>query len=236
MQTKENTTYGGVEELLLLESMKNYNQAIVKDSLKNISGSDKILDFGAGIGTLSNIFRSEFKKDPICIEIDNLNISYLKKRNLKYQKSLKDLSYKFDLIFSSNVLEHIQDDFKILLELREYLNDNGNIYLYLPAKMILGTKLDQIVGHYRRYEINSLKNLCKKTGYKIKQIHYADCAGFFTTLIWKILNKFIKKSLPSKSALIFYDRFIFPVSRFLDQLGFKYIIGKNIILIAQKDN
>ena len=34
MQTKENTTYGGVEELLLLESMKNYNQAIVKDSLK----------------------------------------------------------------------------------------------------------------------------------------------------------------------------------------------------------
>ena len=100
--------------------------------------------------------------------------------------------------------------------------------------MILWTELDTLVGHYRRYEISNLKNLCKKNGFKILKIYYSDCLGFFITLIWKFLNLFQNKTFPQKSTLIFYDKYIFPVSRFLDNIGIRYLIGKNIVLIAEK--
>ena len=33
-----------------------------------------------------------------------------------------------------------------------------------------------------------------------------------------------------------YDRFIYPVSRFFDFIGFRYLFGKNIMLVASNDN
>ena len=122
-----------------------------------------------------------------------------------------------------------------MASLRNKLNDDGILFLYLPANMILWTKLDEIVGHYRRYEISKLKILIKKAGFKLMTIHYADFLGFFITLLWKFLNNINNKSLPSKFILSFFDRFIFPLSRTLDNLGLRYLIGKNIILVAKKD-
>ena len=235
MQTQSNTFYNGTDELLNLEFMENYNTAIVDDSVKVNKKVKLVVDFGAGIGTLSNIFRYKYKINTTCIEIDKKNIKFLKKRSFNYFEDISYLSNKADLIFSSNVLEHIKNDLQILISFRNKLKENGYIYLFLPAKKILWTKLDEVVGHYRRYEISDVKRLCKKSGYKIHKLHYADSIGFLTTLIWKFLNYFNKKSFPSKSSLIFYDRYIFPLSRILDKFGFKYLIGKNIVLLASKN-
>ena len=114
------------------------------------------------------------------------------------------------------------------------LKDTGTLFLFVPAKMILWTKLDEIVGHYRRYEISKLKSLALQTGFEIERIHYADFCGFFITLLWKLLNKNNDKSPISKFSVIFYDNFIFPFSRILDKIGCKYLIGKNIVLVAKK--
>ena len=235
MKNKNKLTYTGLQELLILEALKNYNNSIVYDALNYLPNAKTIIDFGAGIGTLSLILRNKYKKEPICIEIDQTNIEYLYKRNFAVFQNIEDLSQTVDLIISSNVLEHIEDDYKILTSLRDKLNDDGILFLYLPAKMILWTKLDEIVGHYRRYEISKLKILIKKAGFKLITIHYADFLGFFITLLWKFLNNINNKSLPSKFILSFFDRFIFPLSRTLDKLGLRHLIGKNIILIAKKD-
>ncbi len=234
MQNKEKLVYTGLEELLILESLKNYNNSIVYDALKYSSNSFKIVDFGAGIGTLSLIFRNKYKKEPLCIEIDNLNKEYLENRNFKFYENIDNLSNTADLIFSSNVLEHIEDDLQIMKSFNKSLKDTGKLFLFVPAKMILWTKLDEIVGHYRRYEISKLKSLALKTGFEIERIHYADFCGFFITLLWKLFNKNNNKSPLSKFSLSFYDNFIFPFSRVLDKLGGKYLIGKNIVLVAKK--
>lgn len=235
MKNKNTLTYTGLQELLILEALKNYNNSIVYDALNYLPNAKTIIDFGAGIGTLSLILRNKYKKEPICIEIDQTNIEYLYKRNFAVFQNIEDLSQTVDLIISSNVLEHIEDDYKILTSLRNKLNDDGILFLYLPANMILWTKLDEIVGHYRRYEISKLKILIKKAGFKLITIHYADFLGFFITLLWKFLNNINNKSLPSKFILSFFDRFIFPLSRTLDKLGLRHLIGKNIILVAKKD-
>ena len=84
MQDQNNNFYSGLrKELLDLEVMKNYNNAIVRKAFRKITKPGKqVLDFGAGIGTLSNIFRERYNLNPFCLEIDKKNISFLREGNL----------------------------------------------------------------------------------------------------------------------------------------------------------
>ena len=231
---KMETYYSGLEELLNTEVMANYNLFIVNLAMKNADQAKQVVDFGAGIGTLSLIFREYFSIEPLCVESDKKNKDYLLQREFKYFDSLQTISGSVDLIFSSNVLEHIEDDISVLKEMSNKLSINGKIYLYLPAKMILWTSLDEEVGHYRRYEINELKSKCQKVGLKIEKLHYADSLGFFASLAMKIFGYNKDGGIGSVSSLKFYDKWLFPISKFLDTIGLKYLFGKNVILIATR--
>jgi len=228
------TYYSGLEELLNTEVMTNYNLFIVNLAMNNLGHNKQVVDFGAGIGTLSLIFREYFSIEPLCIENDKKNRDYLLQRKFKHLNSLKAINGSVDLIFSSNVLEHIADDISVLKEMSNKLNANGKIYLYLPAKMMLWTSLDEELGHYRRYEINELKSKCQKVGLNIEKLHYADSVGFFASLAMKIFGYNKDGGIGSISSLKFYDKWLFPISKFLDTIGLKYLFGKNVVLIATK--
>ena len=180
MQTKENTNYSGLDELIYGEEMRNYNRHIVQMAIRHAGKIKKCVDFGAGIGTLSLIFREQFGIAPLCVEIDAENISWLKKRKLDFAQNLEDIPNDIDLIFSSNVLEHIEDDVAI------------------------------------------------------KKIHYADSVGFLASLSMKLFGYKPDSGIGSPGSLRFYDKYLFPISKFMDNLGFKYILGKNLVVIAQK--
>ena len=77
MQNKNNFIYTGLEELKSLEYMQNYNSSIVDDSIKYSREINSIIDFGAGIGTMSILFRKKININPLCIEIDENNIQEL---------------------------------------------------------------------------------------------------------------------------------------------------------------
>ncbi len=233
-QTKENTKYSGLQELINLEVIKNYNTSIVKNSMKYVKSPKNVVDFGAGIGTLSLLFRELFSINTNCIEIDHLNKEYLIKRNFHVFDSLTDLDSDADLIFSSNVLEHIENDLLVMKDLKNKLNVSGKLFLYLPAKMILWSKMDEQVGHYRRYEIKDLKKKCEIAGLKIEALHYADSIGFFASFAIKLFGYNKTSGIGSLSSLKFYDEWIFPFSKFLDSIGLKYLFGKNLILVASK--
>ena len=233
-QTKDNKNYSGLQELLNLEEIKNYNSSIVKISMNNVNNPKNVIDFGAGIGTLALIFREKFNISPVCIEIDEDNIDYLKKRKFEFFRNLKSAPTENDLIFSSNVLEHIKDDQNTLNLMKKKLKKNGILFLYLPAKMLLWSGMDEAVGHYRRYEFREIKMKCEKAGFDIKQIHYADSIGFFASLAIKFFGYNTNNGLGSKKSIKFYDKYIFPISKSLDKLGFKHFIGKNLLIIAKK--
>ena len=100
--------------------------------------------------------------------------------------------------------------------------------------MRLWSELDETVGHYRRYDKKSLIAKLKKTGFKVIKIFYADSLGYLATLFWKIKNLINKTKFASRKSLISFDKYIFPISRFSDNLGMKFILGKNLIAIAEK--
>ena len=235
MQDENNKEYSALKESLNVEVMKNYNNFIASIPMKNIENVNQVIDFGAGIGTISLIFRQKYKINPICIEIDKKNQKYLLERRLNFFDDLSLIKHKSDLIFSSNVLEHIKNDTDILRLIKDSLHIGGRLCLYLPAKKILWSNLDEIAGHYRRYEISEIKQKCEQVGLKVTNAYYADFLGFFASLLMKFLGYNKQNGIGSIKSIKFYDKWLFPISRFLDKIGFKYLIGKNLILEAKKD-
>lgn len=98
--------------------------------------------------------------------------------------------------------------------------------------MILWNDMDNSVGHYRRYEVKDLKKKCDIVGLSIESLHYSDSIGFFASFAIKLLGYNKVLGIGSLSSLKFYDKWIFPFSNFLDFIGFKYLLGKNLILVA----
>ena len=126
--------YEGNEVLNLQESsLPNYNKSIVLNFIKRVPKLNKseklrVLDFGAGIGTLSEIYRDLTTIEPECFEIDAKQKQIIELKGFKTIQDIDKVEAKFDLIFTSNVLEHIENDRDALLSLHKALRD-GNSYL-----------------------------------------------------------------------------------------------------------
>lgn len=235
MQGESNLKYSGLVELQNAENcLVNYNNDLVEKCVRQVEKPNSCIDFGAGIGTLSEILRIKFDISPICIEIDEENIKYLDDRNMQNFKDIDDVKGGVDLVFSSNVLEHIKDDVSVLQSIKNKLNSNGYLYLYLPANNLLWSELDVIVGHYRRYSRSEIKRKLRLVGFEIKSVHYSDSIGFFPLLILKLVGYDRDSVIMSPASLKLYDRFILPFSKFFDAIGLKLLFGKNIVAIAKK--
>jgi SAM-dependent methyltransferase len=243
-QSLGNTTYSGMEDLQFSEnSLVSYNRYIVSQFLKysgfpNVTASEKqmikTLDFGAGVGSLAVLW-SEIAGTPVdCFEIDPRQLAIIKRRGLSVVDKIGEISGTYDLVYSSNVLEHIENDVQALDELVSLIKPHGRIAIYVPAFSILFSELDRSVGHYRRYSQKELKAKVKASGCRIIRCRYVDSIGFFASLVIKVLGWKGIGNIGGQKSLIFYDRFVFPISQFLDFMSAGKILGKNLILIAEK--
>ena len=97
---------------------------------------------------LNNNFN--FKMHPICADMIQL----------PYQEN------KFDLIFALDVLEHIKNDKSAVKEIKRVIKPRGVVLITVPHRKKYYTKQDVIIGHYRRYEINELKQIFSEFGMK----------------------------------------------------------------------
>lgn len=242
VQNSQFNEYSGVQQLLDSEQgLVKYSTAIVNkfankmELIKRIKHQNgKILEFGAGTGFLAQIFKEKYGIKPKCVELDPNLISIVKEKNFECFQFLSQTNEKFDAIYTSNVLEHIEQDSSILSEFYEYLLPNGVVGIYVPANPILYSSMDQEIGHIRRYTRKELKTKIKNAGFEIEHIYFDDCIGFFASAAVKLLGYKKKLNLGSKKSLEFYDNFVYPLSRILDSLGFKYFLGKNLFAVAKK--
>jgi len=236
MQNAEqgNVDYAGRESLLRLEQdLKRYNTWIIETIFKTVPGaiqkSAAVLDFGAGIGTLSEIYYRRTGNRPHCVELDPVQRGILASRGFTAYEHIPTESQRYQIVFTSNVLEHIPDDLQVLKELRAVLEEDGRLLVYVPAFQILWTTMDDAVGHVRRYSRSQLVKQLEKAGYNVQYSGYRDSLGFLLAIAFKFLGR--SKGEPSSSALRFYDRFLLPISRVMD-VFFSGLLGKNLVAIA----
>jgi hypothetical protein len=200
----------------------------------NYKKDSTVIDFGAGIGTLAEIWRSEVGVSPICIEIDRHQIEILIEKGFETYSSIKELPSKISYIYTSNVLEHIEDDVKLLQAIQKKMSLGGRIAIYVPALPILFSDLDFRVGHFRRYKRKELTQKTESAGFRVEYCNFNDSLGVLASFVTCLFGYKNKVGLGSSNSLKIYDKFFYPISMRLDQIIFKKIIGKNLLLIAVK--
>jgi hypothetical protein len=242
IQNSESQTYTGTQELLDSEAgLIGYSTEIVRKFFSKmelqkriIEYRGNILEFGAGTGSLAEIFQSRFQIKPHCIELDPKLIGIISQKGFQCYQFLNQTSQKYEAIYTSNVLEHIENDIHVLKELFESLTPGGVIGIYVPAHPILYSMMDKEIGHIRRYTRSELKSKVEESGFIIQSLTYDEFIGFFASIVLKTFGYKNKAGLGSKRSLVIYDKLIYPLSKVLDLLGLRYLIGKNLLLIATK--
>ncbi len=241
MNTHQNKTeyqYVGTENLVLIEdALINYNKWIVGKFIRVFSGIKRsdasVLDFGAGLGTLCKIFYQKTGVKPDAVDADPSHRAILLGGGFRTYSALSELREDYDLIYTSNVLEHIENDHEILESLKFRLRKNGILLIYVPAFEMLWTSMDDMVGHVRRYRKNDLIQKLRIGGYDVQYAGYCDSVGFVLSLVFKMIGK--KGGEMPLRALRFYDTVLLPISKIMDTF-FSAWFGKNLYVIAKKSD
>ena len=166
--------YGIVSKLKMLRM-----RSILKPLL--ISGRQtKILDFGCGSGEF--MFSISSLVDTSIVGYDFNSPSEPPKSNMIFVESKEEIDAlgKFDLIFSFQVIEHLNNPHQFLKYLSEKLSPNGRLVLETPSSSgILFSKLIRInwggwhaPRHFVIFNKKSLIELCKNSGFSVEKFQY----------------------------------------------------------------
>ena len=198
----------------------------------------QILEVGCGIGGNSIRFHDIPYIKWIGLEPDFNLCKIAAKKCKEYEKinivggNVKDLSQQeyYDLILYIDVLEHIEDDKTELSEAFLRLKSGGRIFILSPAFQFLYSEFDMAIGHYRRYNNETLKMIAPIDS-KVEEIFYLDSVG----LMLNAANKFLlKSSHPNLIQIKFWDKIIIPLSKMIDKI-INYSIGKSIVMVIRKN-
>lgn len=225
------TAYSGTENLEVMAEARNYNRFLANIVSSGANISERILDFGTGLGTFAMQLQ-ERGFNVLCVEPDpKLGEQLRSKGLLVVDEIVKIQESSVDYVYTLNVLEHIKDDGEALREIFLCLKPGGRLLIYVPAFPVLYTSMDSRVGHHRRYLRRNLVALLEQGGFQIDDSRYVDSLGFFVTLLFKAFDNGTGKI--GRTSLKLYDRLVFPLSRFLDRL-FWPLFGKNILVRARR--
>lgn len=196
-----------------------------------------ILEVGAGIGETTKCLYDSKVTSWTWLEPDKTMFKTLLKKKVDFSHpihncingTINDIkNHSFDTILYIDVLEHIKDDSLELDRARRLLRPNGKIVVLSPAHNFLYSDFDCNIGHFRRYNLKSLKAL-ENSSMEISHCEYLDSIGLCLNLANRIL---LRQTLPSLGQIRFWDGIIVPLSKILDPiLGRK--LGKSILAVYE---
>ncbi len=225
-------------DLEVLFNLPHYYDWIVSTFRPWLSGHT--MEIGAGIGTIStrlvdNVDRLDIVEPSAHLAprfpkslTDNPKTSFFFETLERHLPQVADIAC--DSVVMVNVLEHIEDDAAAVRELHRVLKPGGHLLLFVPALAFLFSELDRLHGHYRRYHLRPLADLLERNGFQIVLKRYFDMAG---VLPWWLVNTIGRKATFDPGMVKLYDRFVIPVSRFVEK-KLSPPIGRNIIIVAER--
>jgi SAM-dependent methyltransferase len=83
----------------------------------------------------------------------------------------------FDTVVCLNVVEHVADDVGALLNIGSVLAPGGRAIVLVPqGPEVFGT-LDEVLGHHRRYTVETLTKLAADAGFTVKELVHFNRVG-----------------------------------------------------------
>lgn len=230
-----------VNDQLLMEKAVNYNRFLFSLIEPWLMGN--VLEIGSGIGNITQqvLEHSQKIKSLTCVEIDGGACKRLSERISSLNPRIPieminadfmaaGLNKQYDCIFSSNVLEHIENDLGALTKMKEGLSPSGKILCYVPAMKILYGTMDRELKHYRRYTKKELVEKARSVGLKIVKLRYYNFFGFFG---WLINNRFLKAHSQNENQVKAFDRYVIPWQSRVESLV-NIPFGQSLFFIAEK--
>ncbi len=188
--TEGHTTTYNIENLSVWFQHRN---ACVLESIKNFPPSGPLFDIGGGNGYVSLHLRKH-GYETVILEPTVNGTQHAKNRNLDpiIYATLEDAHFKpscLSAIGLFDVIEHIEDDETFLKNVNRVLKKKGRVYVTVPASQALWSPKDEYVGHYRRYNLQELTDLLKKTGFSIDYATYTFMCLFLPAYLLRQIPK-----------------------------------------------
>ncbi len=89
-----------------------------------------------------------------------------------FQMDARSLPFKeeFDVIGAYDVIEHIEEDEKVLQQMHEAIRPGGGIILTVPQHDFLWSTQDESSGHFRRYSREDLVQKVSRAGFEVVKV------------------------------------------------------------------
>lgn len=143
----------------------------------------------------------------------------------------------FDTALFVHVLEHIEHDREALNKVHELLLPDGKVLIEVPALPSLFSVHDEMLGHYRRYNKKTLKNIVDVDKYVIQEIWYQDLIGVFGSLLFFKIKKTKLASTDGvqlvKNQGSVYDKYVIPLESTLEKF-IHFPLGLSLTAVLQK--
>ena len=221
--------YTGRDNLEVMLDARRYNAWLCSLITRRAAPGSRIVDFGAGAGTFARMVRDK-GYEVICVEPDAVLKSQLRSQGFEVFSSVDELpANTYDLVYTLNVLEHIEDYQAALYALRRPLRRGGQLLVYVPTFQVLYSSMDRKVGHFRRYRRTPLARMVASAGFDVRESCYADAIGYAASLAYRLSGN--NDGTLNPGAIRFYDTFVFPLSRLAD-LVLQKVIGKNALVVG----
>jgi SAM-dependent methyltransferase len=232
----DDTSSSGEKTLRRVSRLFRYN-AWLWEQIAPFTGQ-RILEVGAGVGTTTR-----FCLGRELVLATDVNPQYLERlratfagrpnvvvRPLDLNDRLPEwlAEYRLDTVLCLNVLEHIEDDEKVLDHFFHLLPSDGRVVLIVPALKSLYGEIDKAIGHHRRYEKNEIIEKLKRAGFGVEEAKFFNLIGIPGWYLNSCLLK--RKAVPGFQVRL--NDFLVPLLRLEKNLALPW--GMSLLAVGRK--
>lgn len=176
------------------------NQIIIDALRRHRPGFGSLLEIGCGTGFVLSGIRAAFPGAELTgTEVFAEGLAHAAKRlpGVRLaQMDARDIpaTGSFDAIGAFDVIEHIEDDRKVLAEIHRALAPGGAVVLTVPQHAWLWSVQDDLARHVRRYSRSELVEKVRAAGFDVAQV-----SSFVTALLPLMMLSRLRKAGPDAS-------------------------------------
>ena len=199
---------------------------------------DRILELGAGIGTLAGQLMGR-RLQYVATEHDPLYLHALRNRFLRTPNvsvrefdpdqpaPVEELGGPFDTVLCVNLFEYV-DAPAFLQAVFEWTAPGGTLIALVPQGRALFGSLDRALGHKRRYSSAQLRELLSQYGFQVESTRQLNKIG---APAWWLFSRLLRRRQINKPILKLFDKTVWFWRRVDFLLPWR---GLSLVAIAKK--
>ena len=204
----------GARILDALSQTKRFNRWMA-DVIRPFIGQ-RVLEIGAGIGNLSQHLAPR-RKSYIITDYDEEHLARLRVRfqhrpnveilrcDLSRPEDFAPVREQVDTVICLNVVEHVKDDALALRNIASALVPGGRAIVLVPQDQRIYGTLDEVLGHYRRYSPQQLRERMQAAGLEVERVFEFNRV---TRPGWILNGRILKRRHFSRLQLWLFDRLV----------------------------